>query len=418
MVGLYRSVAAHLLLACALVVISERTSRAEGVRFDDAGQGNYHETALDATDCSLCDCCTSCQEARCCGCDDGCLLGPCDWLGRHRCQYDGKKRRKLADKHAPANLMGDHVHHQGQWMFEYKYMNMYMDGNKLGTRKLGDRESINVGIAQFSTNRAATPTRMTMEMHMLHIMYGWNDNVTLYAMPMLSSLTMDHIRGPNNPAVVGNLAPLYSSFTTHDDGFDDLGFGALLRLHSDECRDISFNLGFSAPTGDLDQKSSEPTAGLAELELPYPMRRGSGTFNLRPGITFKRYYNHGSLGAQYQTNLPVGTNDEGYSVGDEHRVNLWYSWLPCDRLAFSYRVEGLWREAYQGADPDLAQPIISTARPDMRGGEWLNFGYGTMLLLGDGYLANVELVHPVYERLNGIQLSNNWWLAASVSKGW
>ena len=363
---------------------------------------------------STCDTCCQADD----GCDSCCLFGPCDCLGRHRRCYDGEKRRSLADKHAPAGLMGDHIHHKGDWMFEYKYMNMYMDGNKLGTRKLGDRESIAVGIAQFNTNRAATPTRMTMEMHMFHIMYGWSDNVTLYAMPMFTSLTMDHIRGPGNPAVLNNVAPLYSSFRTHSDGFDDLAMGALIRLYSDECRDLIFNFGFSVPTGELNETSSAPTAGLAELELPYPMRRGSGTFDARPGITFKRYYDHGSLGFQYQGDIPVGENDQDYAVGDEHRLNVWYSWLPCDRLAFSYRVEGLWRDEYRGADPGLAQPIISTARPDMRGGEWLNFGYGTMLLLGDGYLANFEATHPVYEDLNGIQLSNNWWFNASISKAW
>ena len=33
-------------------------------------------------------------------------------------------------------------------------------------------------------------------------------------------------------------------------------------------------------------------------------------------------------------------------------------------------------------------------------------------------LYRFEAVHPVYEDLNGIQLSNNWWLNASISKGW
>ncbi|MCH1495007.1 MAG: transporter, partial [Rubripirellula sp.] len=40
--------------------------------------------------------------------------------------------RGRADKHAPAGLMGDHLHKTGEWMVEYKYMNMYMDGNRAG----------------------------------------------------------------------------------------------------------------------------------------------------------------------------------------------------------------------------------------------------------------------------------------------
>ena len=146
------------------------------------------------------------------------------------------------------------------------------------------------------------------------------------------------------------------------------------------------------------------------------MRRGSGTFDARPGFTYMSFYDHGSLGLQFQSDLPIGRNDEDYSVGDEFRLSGWYSWLACDRLAFSYRVEGVWRDNYDGADPDLNPGVISTARPDMRGGDWLNFGYGAMLLLNGGALLNFEAVHPVYEDLDGIQLENDWWFFGSWGK--
>ena len=253
---------------------------------------------------------------------------------------------------------------------------------------------------------------MNMEMHMLHIMYGWSDNVTLYAMPMLSSLTMDHIRGPMNPAPQGPGSP----FTTHNSGFDDTGFGALWRVYKGQTDSLVLNLGFTVPTGELDRTSTAPTGGLVSQELPYPMRRGSGTFNARPGATYMSYYDHGSLGLQFQSDLPVGRNKEGYSVSDTYRLSAWYSWLACDRLAFSYRLETAWRSNFHGADPDLNGAVISTARPDMRGGEWVNFGYGTALLLNSGGLLSFEAVHPVYEHLNGIQLENDWWLFASWSR--
>ncbi len=337
------------------------------------------------------------------------LFGPCDWLGRHRRCYSRKKRRGLADKHAPAGLMGDHVHHPGRWMVEYKYMNMYMDGNQIGNRGVPDSAAFGFG----GTNLAAIPTNMTMEMHMIHVMYGWTEDVTVYVMPMWKSLTMEHLRNtpfPPNAGLAG------TSFTTHNSGFGDLTMGALWRVYEGCSDEVIVNLGLSVPTGDIDRATRVPTGGLVAQELPYPMRLGSGTVNARPGITYKSYFDHGSIGLQYQTDLPISHNSESYSVSKEHRVNAWYTWLACDQLAFSFRAEGLWRSNYTGADPNLPQALISTNRPDMRGGQWVNLAYGVLWPFGDGHFLNFEAVHPVYESLDGIQLSNNWWLTASWSK--
>ena len=114
----------------------------------------------------------------------------------------GQERGSLADKHAPASLMGDHVHEQGEFMVEYRYMNMFMDGNRFGSRLISDQEALTIG-QSLGTNFGATPTSMTMEMHMVHIMYGLTDDVTIFAMPQLTTLSMDHIRGPANPAPAG-----------------------------------------------------------------------------------------------------------------------------------------------------------------------------------------------------------------------
>jgi hypothetical protein len=303
---------------------------------DPAELASLDEVSIDAvsyelaggceTACGSCGCdsCNKCGH----GCFTGGIFGPCSLTGHHRACYDHGKRHALADKHAPAGLMGEHIHKPGEWMFEYKYMSMYMDGNQAGTRSISDAQTFGFD----GTNMGATPTNMTMEMHMIHIMYGWKENVTLYIMPMLTSLTMDHLRGPN-------AAVPFSKFTTHNSGFADLRMGALWRIY-EGCNDdeLILNLGFSVPTGDIDRTTTIPR-GVVD-ELPYPMRRGSGTFDLWPAITYKRLFDWGSIGAQYQAHLPVGHNKENYSVSKEHRLNAWAMWLPCDRLALSYRVEG------------------------------------------------------------------------------
>jgi len=395
-------------LFCAASILVVHTSIGDDGVFVPVADRVSTESSLDynAVDACGCSSCGGCQSS---GTRHACsgLFGPCDWLGRHRSCYSREKRHGLADKHAPAGLMGDHLHDPGDWMFEYKYMNMYMDGNQIGTRSVPD----NAVFGFAGTNNAATPTSMTMEMHMIHIMYGWSEDVTLYIMPMFRSLTMDHLRSPTFPIPALRNLP----FTTHNSGFADLTMGALWRIYEGNTDELILNLSFSVPAGDIDRTTTIPT-GVIPQEFPYPMRLGSGTFNARPGITYKSYCDHGSFGLQYQTDLPVGPNDQNYSVSKEHRLNAWYSWLACDRLAFSYRVESLWKSNFTGADPNLPQGLISTNRPDMRGGQWVNFGYGAMWLVGKGHLLNFEAVHPVYQSLNGVQLSNDWWLAASWSK--
>lgn len=318
-------------------------------------------------------------------------------------------RKSLADKHAPAGIMGDHQHQRGEWMVEYRYMNMYMEDNLIGKTKVSDTAAIGA----LGTNNGATPTQMTMEMHMMHVMYGASGSVTLYTMLMLPSLTMDHIRGPANPAPSGPGSP----FTTHNSGFGDLAFGALLSLYSDECSDLILNFGGSAPTGDIFRTTTVPTEGILVQPLPFPMRLGSGTFNARPGITYKKFCDRWSWGIQFQTDLPVGRNYRGYSVGDEFRYNSWTSALLTDNWSVSLRGEHLWRSAFDGIDSATPDPVISTNVEAFRGGYWYNLGIGTQFIKSGHYL-NFEIVPTLHQDLDGIQLETDYAIIGSWSKSW
>ncbi len=324
----------------------------------------------------------------------------------------GGSRRSLADKHAPAALMADHLHQPGEIMLEYKYMLMSMDENQWGTRRLSNDQALAVGNA-LGTNFGAVPTHMDMEMHMLHVMYGYTPRITAYLMLMWPALTMDHLRGPANPGGPG------TPFTVHNSGFGDLGLGALIGLVQTEQADVILNLGMSVPTGDISRGSDIPTAGRTVQELPYPMRLGTGTFQFKPGITWKRYFPRASMGVQFQMNFSIGHNWDHYGVPDQYRLNFWYARLLTDHLALSFRVENFWKDNFSGADPDLNPAVISTARPDMQTGYWLNFGYGIMYLVGNsGHLINVELVDTIYQDLDGVQLRSDWSVVVSWSKAY
>ena len=76
---------------------------------------------------------------------------------------------------APAGVMGDHLHPQGEWMVSWRYMHMDMEGSLKGSDHISNREIISPG----GENFLVTPTQMSMDMHMLGVMYAPTGNVTL-----------------------------------------------------------------------------------------------------------------------------------------------------------------------------------------------------------------------------------------------
>lgn len=319
-------------------------------------------------------------------------------------------RRSKADRFAPAGISNAHVHAQGEWMAEYKYLVTFQEDNRAGSSTIDDLATIPYTHDGITTNFGASPTQMTAEMHQIRLMYGVSDDLTIYTVMNFPVLTMDHIRGPGNPTGGGP----GSAFTTHTSGIGDTQFGALGNLIDSEHDDLIINVGFSVPTGDIFDTSANSTAGLLELPLEYPMRKGSGTFNARPGITYRHFEECSSFGVQYQGDHPIGENYRDYSVGDIYRLNAWYSHLVGENIALSLRIENLWRSNYDGADPQTPDALISTNVESFRGGYFLNVGAG-VAIMHQGHLLNVELIPTVYQNLEGIQLETDWSLVASWS---
>ena len=85
-----------------------------------------------------------------------------------------------------------HIHHghgKGAWMFEYRFMRMDMDGLLNGTDSVST-QTISGTTQAMNGSRSVTPgkqyqmspTQMTMDMHMLMVMYGISDELTLMGM--------------------------------------------------------------------------------------------------------------------------------------------------------------------------------------------------------------------------------------------
>ena len=182
---------------------------------------------------------------------------------------------------------------------------------------------------------------------------------------------------------------------------------------------LVFNAGVTLPTGNInvtDHANGNPAS--AQVPLEYLMRLGSGTFDLKPGITYLGDYGKWSWGAQTVETIRLGLNDHDYRLGNEYRVSAWASYGVTEWFAPSIRVDGHWWENITGADADLAANTTPEARSNLRAGKRVDLLFGLNWYASHGLLKGNRLMieggFPVYQSLKGPQLGTAW----MISLGW
>lgn len=304
------------------------------------------------------------------------------------------------DGHAPIGVMGDHTHNQGEWMISYRYMHMEMDGNRSGTD--------DISLSEVLARWPVTPTKMTMDMHMLGLMYAPVDRLTLVAMMPYQFSSMDHVTRTG------------VRFTTETDGIGDLGLTGLYRLGQIDHHSFHINAGISLPTGSTDERDTTP-AGPSQ-RLPYPMQLGSGTFDLMPGITYLGQTKQWSWGSQFRSSIRLDDNDEGYALGDRFALSGWLARKLCNVASLSLRLDGQTWGDIDGADRRLNPAVVPTADPRRRAGTRLDLLAGLNIFAPKGLLKGhriaIEGGLPIYQHLDGPQLEMDWITTVGWQYSW
>lgn len=324
------------------------------------------------------------------------------------------------DSHAPIGVMGDHLHKKGELMFSYRYMRMAMKDNLIGSDAVSPETIVTTEPNRFFGNPGLPPTlrvvplEMTMNMHMLGVMYAPSDKVTLMAMTILASKDMDHLtyQGGMGTTELG-------TFTTTASGLGDSRLSALISLYKKENTRLHANLGLSIPTGSITETDQilTPMNMQPQVRVPYPMQLGSGTWDLLPGVTYTG--NKGKLGwgTQLMGNLRLGENEEGYTLGNRLEISTWISQRFAPWISGSFRLYGLSAGKIDGMDANIMAPV-QTADPDRQGGKRLDAVLGLNLIGTKGFITNhrlaVELGLPITQNLNGPQLKTN----SVLTLGW
>lgn len=327
-----------------------------------------------------------------------------------------------ADSHAPIGMMGDHMHHKGEWMLSYRFMHMDMEGNRDETSNLSPEEIVTTIPNRFSNvagqpqTLRVVPTDMTTNMHMLGAMYAPTDKLTFMLMANYLNREMSHIafQGGAGTTRLG-------TFTTKSSGWGDTKASALIRLFNDETHHLHLNAGLSLPTGSIDKEDDilTPMNMRPTKRLPYAMQLGSGTYDLLPGITYSGKKDKFSWGAQYAATIHLGDNSEDYTLGDKHQLSAWGSYLVTPAVSVSARVIAEKESKIDGIDSEIVAPV-QTADPNNYGGKRVSATLGLNTVVPNGALKghrfSIEGAVPVYQNLNGPQMKRDYTITVGWSK--
>ena len=299
------------------------------------------------------------------------------------------------------NVLGGHVHNQGEWMPMLHVMRMEMDGMRDGTDDLSTGE-----VVAPPSPFLVTPVEMTMDMAMAGLMYAPTDVWTVMVMVPLLQNSMRHRTRAGG------------EFTTRSEGVGDVELSALAVVWESESSDLILGAGVSLPTGSIDEKDQTP---MGRTRLPYPMQLGSGTYDLVPGATYLSEHGTWAWGAQAKAVIRLGENDNDYRLGNRIQGTAWVDRKWTDALSTSVRAVGHSVGNIVGSDPAVTPPagtpIVPTADPDRQGKDRIDLALGFQYYneRTAGHRIALEVGTPVVENLDGPQLSTEWWLAFSYS---
>ena len=282
----------------------------------------------------------------------------------------------------------------GRWMVSYHFMIDRLSGKLDGTRRVSD--------ASVLSHFEASPTDMTMNMHMFMVMYAPTNRLTLMAMLTYTKMSMGELHRD------GTLS------TESSQGIGDVELQAnyVLYARKDLRHRFLLNVGVGLPTGSINAKDAEGA------RLEYPMQLGSGTFSVKPGFTYLGQAVPWGWGAEFIPTLRIGTNSIGYRLGNHYQPSVWGARRITPWLSETARLDGDILGNIKGKDPLLDPLSEPTKDTRLQGGRRLDLVFRTSLHPVKGALKGhaffVDVVKPIYQSLDGPQLARRW----AVRLGW
>ena len=288
---------------------------------------------------------------------------------------------------APAGIMGDHVHGEGEYMLSYSYSHMNMGGYLNGSDDVSAASILTDGYMMAATD-------MEMDMHMFGAMYGFTDDTTGMIMFDYMSKKMGMTDGmmDMNMDTSGlgdvKLTGITNVYESNDNG-STLG--------------INVSYGASLPTGSINE------AGMnAGSRADYGMQLGSGTFDPTFGATLYNRWDNYYLGLQTSVTPRFYDNSENYHKGTEAKLGGWASVGLTEGISASFRLDGKYWGDIEGRDTSISLMGMPGGDPDNTGGKRVDALVGLNIYETNSsnvtHKVQVEYGMPVYQDLNGPQM--------------
>ncbi len=376
----------------------------------------------------------------------------------------------------PAGIMFGHtLHKAGQMMVGYRYKHSMEGGDLLHGTQVAHEQTVIDKACKATEGCTLFPRNMTMNMHMLDLMYAPTDWLTLMLMPQFMDMDMALYRPASLPPPDhGTQQHNHGAHGHETGGVGDTGMYALVKLFDDRHHHLHAGLGFTAPTGDSNIKLKETTKNAEGAYIHYGMQLGSGTWDFKPSITYTGESGAWLWGMQIAgTKRMENNNASGYALGDVFESSVWGGYGLTDWLSGSVRLAYTWQGRITGKYPrstrfdsqlrdckteatypdvydengnpgppvfhnDLYQDcLLSNAEtkrqndandrpspmdsPSNYGGHYLDLGFGISATVPEGAFAGnqfaFEWLQPVYTDVNGYQLDREGNLSFTWSYG-
>jgi hypothetical protein len=300
----------------------------------------------------------------------------------------------------PSGAMISHIHKKREWMFSYKYMRMNMDGNISGTSNVDDNFIFN--------DYLGAPKQMNMDMHMLMGMYGLSDRLTGMIMfnYLNNFMTMEMLPTDLNSGHAGHSHSLSGDHEMKTNGFGDVQLGLLYGLLMKGEHQLIVSTELNLPTGSVDKKGPIGDMMYNDKRYPYAMQIGTGTFDLKPKITYLFEKGEGTFSVQGGVNIPLSSNDLGYRRSKQLEFSSWYAYKLGDKFTTSLRSVFSYSENLIGSDEILYRYTEPSANILNYGRTSLNAFWGGTFHFWSGNRIAFELGLPIYQNALGIQMKD------------
>jgi len=312
----------------------------------------------------------------------------------------------------PAGVMFGHMMNTPcDLMAGYRYVYADQIGDmRHGSHAVDDVSLVDTACGNFKCT--SRPSEMRMSMHMLDLMYAPTDWLNLMLMPQIMDMKMYLSQIPG-------VTSLDEHGGSHSSGgLGDTIMAAMFKLYDTPGHHLHLGLAVSAPTGDVDV-TLDGTNSSTSLVQDYGMQLGSGTWDLKPSLTYTGHLDDWSWGAQLTgTKRLQNRNSSGYVLGDVFQSSVWggyniFNWLSAS-IRSVYTDQGAIGGSFNRPHA-VSVPVDVTSN---YGGQFWDLGFGLNASVPDGAFSghslSVEWQQPVAENFNGYQLDRE----GSLSVTW